>query len=1227
MLHVHRAERADRLAQALGQLLQEPLEDPFVPEVVAVPTRGMERWLCQRLSAQLGASPGRPDGVCANVHFPAPRRLLGDAVAAAVGVDPAADPWLAERATWPLLEVIDANLHAPWLRRLAVHLGHGQDPPDPVRQARRLGVARRLAERFERYALHRPAMLRAWAAGEDADGSGGRLGPEAAWQAELWRRLRARIGVAGPAERLQRACARLREEPAVVELPRRLAVFGLTRLPAGELEVLRALAAGREIHLYLLHPSPALWDAVAGALAKASPPTLSRRQDPTVELAANHLLRSWGRDAREMQLVLGRAGEQVSHHRGLPRAPSTLLERIQDDVRADRTPPGPPLPGEPDLRPPLESDDRSLEIHACHGRARQVEVLRDAILHHLAEDPSLEVRDVIVMCPDIEAFAPLINAAFGRAEVAAEEEPERPAGEEEPERPAGEEEPERPAGEEEPERRIDLRVRLADRSQRQTNPLLGVLAELLELVDGRLTASQVLGFADREPVRRRFELDDDDLARLQAWVREAGIRWGLDAAHRAPFKLERLAAGTWRSGLDRLLLGVTMTEDAEGLWCGMLPLDDVESSAIELAGRFAELIARLGDAVSALCGRHPIAHWTGRIAHAVDSLAAVGERDAWQREELQRILDELVEQAGGEGSSSPIELGLAEVRALLADRLAGRPTTGSFRTGHLTVCTMYPMRSVPHRVVCLLGLDDGAFPRRSPADGDDLLLEDPHLGERDPRAEDRQLLLDALMAATERLVITYTGNDERTNAPRPPAVPVGELLDVVDDTVRVPEGRARERVVVRHPLQPFDPRNFTPGALVADRVWGFDRVMLSGARAMAGPRRPPRPFLEAPLPDRRSDVLELEELVRFIQRPVREFLRQRLQITLASGGEEIDDTLSIELDRLERWAVGQRLLEARLRGVEPRPAILAEIARGQLPPGILGQPVIAELHGQVEAIVAAVRAHAASARPPSAAAPPVPAGPPSADPPPAAAGPHGAAAAPPAAASPHGAAAPPTAALDLTTPLDVRVPLPDGRLLSGTVGVHAGELLLEATFSRLSARHRLSAWVRLVAATACAPERPFRAVAVGGGGVSGVEVAAIGPLGSDRRARQREAEAQLARLIDLYDRGMREPLPLYCATSTAYAEATQAGEDGLAAAREAWASRYPNGDGWLDGEGAAPEHQLVLGGVRGLDELLAEAPRPDERGAGWASAERTRFGRYARYLCDGLLRWERRGRG
>jgi exodeoxyribonuclease V gamma subunit len=1101
MLHVHRAERADRLADGLAATLLEPLNDPFASEIVAVPTRGIERWLTQRLSTRLGTTVERTDGVCANVEFPFPARLIQGALAAATGIDPDSDPWVAERSVWPLLEVVDECLREPWLATLARHLdGVRGDPEDPMR---RFGVVRHIAGLFDRYSVQRPQMVTAWARGDQSGD----------WQSELWRRLRERIGAPSPAERLAPACGRIREDPGLLELPARLSLFGLTRIPRSHLDVLAAIAQHRDLHLFVLHPSPALWEKVIAE---------------TTKTPANRLLASWGRDVRELQLVLANAGQAIDHHHELAAAePQTLLETIQRDIREDRQPSGSSLPV-----------DRTIQIHACHGRARQVEVLRDVVLHLLEDDPTLEPRDVIVMCPDIETFAPLIQATFGSGRRAGDDDEE-----------------DEPQNDE--ERPPDLRVRLADRSLRQTNPVLGVVSQLLALADQRATASALLDLAGREPVRRRFGFDDDDLSRMQEWVAESGIRWGFDAAHREPFKLGSLHANTWRRGVDRMLVGVAMTEERSRLVEGVLPLDDVDSGAIDLAGRFAEFVDRVKAAAVDLNRPQPITNWIDAIARAADSLTATSDRESWQRRELQRLLGD-VDAEAGEGRGSRPELELADIRVLLADRLRGRPTRANFRTGHLTVCTLHPMRSVPHRVVCVLGLDDGEFPRRTRRDGDDLLLADPQIGDRDPRAEDRQMLLDALMAATERLIVTYSGADERTNLRRPPAVPVGELLDIIDRTVTSQDGGPREQVVIRHPLQPFDPRNFIPGELLPDRPWSFDAEALAGAQAITRPRSPDEPFLPAPLPPRSDRVIELDNLVRFVENPVKAFLRDRLGISVSEFFDDVQDELPVELDALEKWGVGQRLLDGVLAGAELSAGKKAEIARGTLPPGHLALPVLEEIGAVVAQLAAAAKGLVGDEPPGS---------------------------------------------------LDVNLALSDGRTLAGTVTGVCGDTLRAISYSRVRPRDRLRAWVRLLALSAARPERPFQSLVIGrartGAFQADVTVARIQPVGHEA------ALAQLEVLIDLYDRGMREPLPLSCDASAAYVEG------GVAAAEKAWTSTfdYPKED-------RQPEHVLVHGGEIALSDLLSIAPRADEV---WHPDEASRFGVYARRLWGGLLAREEIG--
>jgi exodeoxyribonuclease V gamma subunit len=1125
VLHVHRSERADALVAMLRDIVADPLEDPMAAEVVSVPTRGIERWLTQRLSAHLGATPGRQDGVCANIDFPFPGTIVNGALATAAGTDPDADPWLPQRAVWPLLEVVEAHFDDPWLAPLAQHIRNSET----VHESKRFSSIRHVADLFDRYGVHRPEMLQAWAAGAEGD-------DEAPWQVELWRLLRTRIGQPSPAERLVDACRRLRAEPELLDLPPRLSLFGLTRLPASYLDVLEAMAEGRDVHLFLLHPSPALWERLETEVGPTSR-YLLRSQDPTVSAARHPLLQSWGRDAREMQLVLGSAvphGERVTEVTR-PGA-ATLLQRIQDDVRADRTPAG-SAGAAVDERPWLAEEDDSIRVHSCHGRGRQVEVLRDAVLHLLEDDPTLEPRDIIVMCPDIETFAPLIQATFGsQGTQIPGDDPAR-----------------------------TLEIRLADRALRQTNPVMGVLAEVLELSSARITATEVLDLAGRDPVRRRFRFSDDDLYRLEEWVNGAFVRWGFDAAHRSAFQLEGIGANTWQAGLDRILLGVTMAEERQRLFGATLPLDDVDSGDIDLAGRLTEFLERLKAGLDALAGLRPIAQWAATLADICDSLVATAAADAWQRAQLKTMLDELVKEATEEGAASGVALSCDDIRSILSDRLKGRPTRANFRTGHLTVCTLVPMRSIPHRVVCLLGFDDGSFPRHIERDGDDLVAHNQRVGDRDVRSEDRQLLLDAVLAAQDHLVVTYSGRDERSNLPRPPAVPVGELLDVVDHSVRTRTGRARDAIVVQHPLQPFDARNFERDALVPDRPWSFDSLHLAGARAALAPRRDLPPFLEHPLEASGSSPIGLDQLERFLRHPVRAFLRERLTISLREKARDFEDAIPIDLDALERWQIADRVLQARLAGADLEACLDAERARGALPPGQLADPELSAIIAPLDELVAL--------------------------------GQH---------------EAPPLS-------FDVHVDLSDALSIVGTVPGVREDVVHTVTYSRLGPAARLIAWVRLLALSATWPDRPFsaRTIARGQSTRSTISVATIRPLGPDAHSRKEAADTHLRALVEVFERGMCEPLPLYLRSSAAWATAIAGGKDPEQAAEGAWASEYN-----FDKEDKEAEHVLVLGDGLPFRAMVDRAGSPHADEAPWDPAEPSRFGLYAGRLWDGLLQYE-----
>ncbi len=942
-----RAARSDVLARDLADRLAGASPDPFGRALVVVPTRGIERYLTQTIADR--------NGIAANIDFPSPDRFLA--------MTGGTDAWAPERVVWPVLAMIDRNAGADWCQPLTRQLANTDDWR---RQDRRFAVASRIARLFAAYALQRPDMIEAWGSGRPDC-----VTPDVEWQYGLWRAVLAEVGV-GPLEAGVDATG----------LPERICIFGPTRLPETLLRTLRGIAQDREIALYLPVASTALWDGPGWV------PSALRRDDDSRRLARHPLLRSLGRETRELRQRLGPSGRTLDL---VPDpvpdlAPDpvpdlgSVLGRLQRDIR-DNAP----------SSLAKAAPDGSLQVHACHGAMRQVEVAREVILGLLQERPGLQPRDILIMAPDLATYSPLLSAAFGDRDDAM-------------------------IG--------DLRLKIADRTKEQANEVLAALDDLLALLSGRMRRSEVLDLLQRPVVRNRFGLSERDVERVDELTVSAGIRWGLDPAHRAEAGLRfdpepagraleardlRLATFDW--GLDRMALGAAMSDEELALFGDVLPLPDVTSTDINLLGRLADFLARLDRLRRAAAERRPADQWRELLAEALADFTAAGFADSWQDAHALGTIQTQFDTAGEYGST--VVLGLADVRGLLASALAGRPTRTGFRLGGITACQLEPMRSVPYRVICILGMDDVAFPRRGSRDGDDILLAEPRVGERDARSEDRQLFLDAVMAATETLVLTYTGRDERSNAPRQPAVPVAELLALFDDPP-----------LTHHRLQPFDPGNFDPAA-----PFSHDTAALAGARAMTQPRRAPGPLigpLPVPLDPDPGDGPTLDELTDFLANPMRAFLAARLSVAAERSNERPDERLPTSLDPLDGWTIGDRLLGLLLDGESPEAHRAAAVRSGRVPPGAPGDSCIATVDEAVEGVRQRV-----------------------------------------------------DAARDGHPSTTREVPLPWAPGLTGTIAGLHGPVLVRHSYSKLKPEHALRIWPSLLCLHAADPDRPWRAVFVG----------------------------------------------------------------------------------------------------------------------------------------------------
>jgi exodeoxyribonuclease V gamma subunit len=1132
VVHLYSADRAEPLAKRLAEVLIDDPGDPMEPLWLAVPTEGMRRWLILELARYLGASgPGVGDGVAANFLSARPGTLRQAMLDAGAGIQQ--DPWVVDRMVWPLLALF---------HRLSEQGGIPEFTELPEGGSRFTRV-RAVADLFDRYHVHRPEMIESWLAGEPVDGSLHPLPAHARWQAELWFLLREVVDTPSPPERMAGLVRRLAEGSLDVDLPPRLCFFGFTTLPGHDfVELVDAAGAHRDVHLFLLEPhrfAPEELRRIRTGMPAGE--RSLRASDASGALARHPLLRTWGRTPREtaVRLSEGHVWPLVEHEAvdPVPRTVRTsLLGRLQDDIRVNRV-------SEPS---DIDDADRTVQFHACFGAGREVDVARDAILH-LLNVPGTDLReeDVLIVCPGLEQFAPLVEAAFGPPASAVDG-----------------------GGTGSGSGAPRLRYRIADRSMRTANPVLGATSTLLALASGRFELSEVLDFISLAPVRERFGLGDEDLGTMIGWATGTNVRWGLDTGHRAKFGIpDAVRANSWQAALDQLLLGTATADGGLDLAVGGIAPFGVDAGDAEVLGALADIVARLaaltvwsGDGGGA--GARPtLASWVGTLRATCRDLLQAPSQAPWQFEALERVFEGLLDDAGPSADDPACGLDLLDVRRLVDVRLDGEPGRPDFFRGGVTVTSMTPLRWVPHRVVCILGLDQ-EFIGSSAPDAADLVAAAPHLGDPDPRAEGRESLLEAVLAAGEYLVVVRDGRDVRSNHLVPRVVPAAELFDAV--LALAPEGDQRtrlgERLEVAHPRHPFDERCLRPGCLVEGVVWSFDPAARRGAslRRTRPPSRPP--FLSEGLDVARQEVVSLDDLRTFLSDPVSWFLRRSLEASLPRAADEVALALPVAPSGLELHALGQALLDARAAGVDGAAWRTVQRARGALPPGVLEDRTMEELEGEITLMEAAASARGFL----------------------------------------------PGAAV----PIEVDVLLPDGSHVVGSVPLRlAGgfEGPARIRFTRPKDVHRLEAWLDLMALVAHDPSVPWRSLIVTRAESKKARLKPVdlvptpspdGAVDPNGALRDRAVDA-LAVVVDLFRRGSAEPLPLFAGYSPAQ-HASGAGDG-------AWQT--------FDGRGDAtrPAVRLIFGDID-VDDLESIAIRPGDPDPAGGRPPGGRAGLFANHL-------------
>jgi exodeoxyribonuclease V gamma subunit len=914
-LFVYQSNRLEKLVRHLAtHALKEPLSSLFAAEQIVVGSQGMAQWLKLELA--------KTTGFVAHLELPFPRAFIAGLIEKVVTADARSGAIEPDALTWRILGSLDGLLAHSAFRDLRNYLSTSEDP------RRKFQLAERLAALLDQYSVYRPRWIAEWQNGQEPH-----------WQAILWRTVMT-DGLACQGKFLYELIQALNKPDCdLTQLPERLSIFAPAILPPSYLQVFEVLAKHIPVHLFCFSPSSEYWgDLVTpGEAARIQSALGGQGVDPQdLHLdRVNPLLASCGKTGRSFQQLitdLEATEEEVDlfekpgqHH---------LLACIQSSILTLEDEP------KPAEKTAIQPGDRSVQVHSCHSPLRELEVLRNHLLDWFSTDPTLSPQDILVMLTDIEAYAPYIKGVFDDAE------PGAPA----------------------------IPYTLADRGARQESALIDGFIALLQLSSGRLTATGVADFFETEAVHRRFGVLEEELEQVRLWIQNAAIRWGRNGEHRTQLGLPRFKEHTWEYGCNRLLLGYAMADGENVLVQDHLPCEGIEGTATALLGRWLDFLRQLYAALDELAKPNTLEGWSTVLNRVFEALfqPALGEERAVNA--IGQVLAGLREQQRVSGFNQLIPLSVVLERILpkLEENQPGR----AFLRGAVTFCGLNPMRSIPFRVVCLLGMQDRSFPRNPAPLSFDLMARNPEIGDESRREDDRYLFLESLLAARDCLYISYVGQSVRDNTSRPASVVVSELLDFIASRFRLAgapdEGPGEEPGIIKHllltihRLHTFSPTYFLPNDETNRRLFSCSRASARISQVLVDPSRrlAVDKFLPAPLGsiDEQLKTISLKELEWFMRNPSRYFVEKRLEFRLPEVKELLVDEEPFSLDGLVAYQYKQEVLDALFSRRPTSRLIAGWRGSGNLPPGPVGTSAVNGLMAAVDPLLRQVQDRVGSAQ-------------------------------------------------------------------------------------------------------------------------------------------------------------------------------------------------------------------------------------------------------------------------
>ncbi|WP_036247894.1 exodeoxyribonuclease V subunit gamma [Methylobacter sp. BBA5.1] len=823
MFILHSSNKTENLVAHLTAVIENaPLTSPFAREVFLIQSQGMERWLSQLLATEFK--------VWGNFDFLFPNRFFSS-LAQKINLSLSDAVFERNVMLWrfeALLRRLDDETYGNEFKALKQYLT-GENLA-----VKRYQLAQQLAQIFDQYQMMRPDMLELWHQGKLLYES-----ETERWQRALWLLVTEQTGVRHRGSLWLDVIERLNKagEGAFGDaVPERVFVFGVNTMPPLFLDYLQALSRQCDVHFFLLNPAREYWADIE-----------SKRQRVASETFTGHpLLSALGQQGREFQdMILEQMQfdfEPASFELNEAR---TNLQQLQNDILNNAL-----------EKRDLQKDD-SIRIHACHSRMREVEVLRNELLLALEQDPSLELRDIVVMAPDIQTYEPFIAAVFD-----------------------------------------DIQHAIADRSLRVSNNALEAFIRFLSLSQSRFGWQSVLDLLEQPVVYPGFGLSETDLELVKHWVRATEVRWGKSAGHRRELGLPGLGGNTWQAALDRLLMGYAVGSDDDFI-DDVLPYSDIEGSSAQALGGLCEFMQLAFQASTELKQAKTLKAWSSQLYYYADQL--LQGADPVERQQLNELLVELSADAAAVHND---DVELQVIISWLEGTISERKSSHGFLRGQLTFCSMLPMRSIPFKVIALLGMNDGEFPKVDRVPTFDLLGRHFRKGDRSRRADDRYQFLEILLSTRQRLIMTYVGQSISQNDAIPPSVIISELLDVLED------GYGVRGLVTQHPLQPFSPRYFDG----ASELFSFSAADCATAKALSAARQEPQLWWQGTIEAEASEVIDLGDLFAFFQHPQRHFLRRQLDLRFGGMEAKAEEREPFEIDRMDGYAIHHDWIQQQLSG-------------------------------------------------------------------------------------------------------------------------------------------------------------------------------------------------------------------------------------------------------------------------------------------------------------------------